>query len=72
MMDDQTLDARNVDALETYDRAAENGPPEYAGGAGCPHPPTRLHSWYARDDRATAPVLCVACSQCGAILRGAV
>ena len=41
-----------------------------AGGA-CQHPTTRLYSWFARDD--TAPdgqVLCVCCSQCGAILTG--
>lgn len=38
----------------------------------CPHPPTRLYSWFARDDGAqSGRVLCVACCACGAVLTGA-
>lgn len=32
----------------------------------CKHPPSRLYSWTAFDG-----VLCVACCECGAVLRGA-
>lgn len=43
---------------------AEQQPP-------CPHPPHRIYAWFARDD--TAPkgqVLCAACCECGAVLKG--
>ena len=42
-------------------------------GATCQHPATRRFAWFARDD--TAPggqVLCVCCSDCGAVLQGGV
>jgi hypothetical protein len=32
----------------------------------CNHPPTRLYAWNAFDG-----VLCVACCDCGAVLKGA-
>lgn len=31
----------------------------------CPHPAARLYAWYALDG-----TLCIACSDCGAILKG--
>ena len=30
----------------------------------CPHPPQRLYAWYAGD------ILCIACCQCGKVLKG--
>jgi hypothetical protein len=44
---------------------------------GCPHPPTRLYGWLARNDLSPgsklAPpgyVFCIACCACGAVLAG--
>lgn len=52
--------------------------PRRAPPGACPHPPTRLYGWLARDDtspggRIAPPghVFCVACSACGAVLQGA-
>lgn len=40
--------------------------------AACNHPVARRFAWYARDDAAPGGlVLCVACSDCGAVLQGA-
>ncbi len=37
----------------------------------CTHPPARLYSWWARDDRLPhGGLLCVVCLACRAILRG--
>lgn len=42
-------------------------------GGGCPHPPQRLWSWFARDDtHRRGEVLCVGCCDCGAVLLGGV
>jgi hypothetical protein len=36
----------------------------------CQHPAHRLHAWTARDDSAKAgEVLCVACCDCGKVLK---
>jgi hypothetical protein len=52
--------------------------PRRAAAGHCPHPPTRLYAWTARDD--TSPggklavggeVFCIACMDCGAVLAGA-
>jgi hypothetical protein len=32
----------------------------------CPHPPSRLYTWVAGDK-----TLCVACCECGEVLKGA-
>jgi hypothetical protein len=46
-------------------------------GGGCPHPASRLFAWQGRDDIAKGGklslpghVFCVACCECGAVLRG--
>ena len=39
---------------------------EHVESLSCRHPPTRLWSWTSADG-----VLCVACCECGAVLRGA-
>lgn len=36
----------------------------------CKHPPARLYAWFAQDP--TGPVLCVACCECGTVLKGGV
>ena len=37
----------------------------------CVHPPERLYTWFARDDRLPSGMtVCVGCCQCGAILKG--
>jgi hypothetical protein len=50
--------------------------PKVAKGA-CPHPTSRLFAWQGRDDAARpgklslpGHVFCVACCECGAVLRG--
>jgi len=38
----------------------------------CMHAPRRIYSWFARDDREpSGKVLCIACLDCGAVLKGA-
>lgn len=52
--------------------------PGAATAGACPHPPTRLYGWVARDDtspggRLAPPgqAFCVACCACGVVLQGA-
>jgi hypothetical protein len=54
-----------------------SGPSAYCpdcvpGACSCNHPPARCYSWWASgDDGRPRSVLCVACCECGTVLRGA-
>ena len=37
----------------------------------CPHPYTRLYSWWVGEDTTPQPQLVVCCCECGEVLRGA-